>query len=206
MRINFFGDVCLDGIDTDSFVIDPQIVALAALADCNVANLESPLTLSADGLPYQASLIKAEPKPSGIFDLFDVFSLANNHIMDYQDRGLWDTIAFLERLGKAHFGAGANRDQSLTPYIFERDGRGVAFLGFTRWHRATKRAAGATPDRIGSLTNLVRRLSRQGYFVVVYPHWNYEYVDHPAPSNRRIAKRLIDAGADLARIIHEGRG
>jgi poly-gamma-glutamate capsule biosynthesis protein CapA/YwtB (metallophosphatase superfamily) len=197
MRINFFGDVCLDGVDTDNFHIDRRIAALAASADCNVANLESPLTLSSDGLPYQAHLIKAEPKPSEILDLFQVLSLANNHILDYGDSGLRHTMAFLQGLGKAHFGAGANRNQSLTPHKIERNGQKVAFLGFTRWHRATKHAAGATPDRIRLLTKTVAHLSGQGYFVAVCPHWNYEYVDYPAPSNRRIARRLIDAGADL---------
>ena len=112
MRLNFFGDVCLDGIDTESFSIDQRILDLAASADCNVANLESPLTRSSDGLPYQAHLIKAEPKPSEILKLIEIFSLANNHIMDYQASGLWDTIAFLQQLGKAYFGAGASPDHS----------------------------------------------------------------------------------------------
>jgi hypothetical protein len=197
VRINFFGDVCLDGIDTDSFAIDPRIVALAASADCNVANLESPLTVSANGLPYQAHLIKAEPKPSEILKLFDIFSLANNHIMDYREGGLRDTISFLQGLGKAHFGAGATRDQSLIPYEFERDGQKVAFLAFTRWHRATRRSAGAAPDRIRLLTRIIANLRQCGYFVAICPHWNYEYIDYPAPSNRRIARRLIDAGANL---------
>ena len=29
------------------------------------------------------------------------------------------------------------------------------------------------------------------------PHWNYEYVRFPAPDNRALGKRLIDAGADI---------
>jgi hypothetical protein len=197
MRINFFGDVCLDGIDAHNFAIDPAIAARASTVDCNVANLESPLTSVRTGLPYQAHLIKADPKPSRILDLFDVFSLANNHVMDYGEAGLEETLQFLRSIGKGCFGAGHNREASLVPYRCMRGGQQVAFLGFSRWHRATRRVAGAAPDQTRELTRRVQKLSQEGCFVVVYPHWNYEYVDHPAPSNRRIARWLIDAGADL---------
>jgi len=40
-------------------------------------------------------------------------------------------------------------------------------------------------------------LAAEGRFVVAYGHWNYEYLDFPAPANRRVAHRLIDAGAHL---------
>jgi len=39
-------------------------------------------------------------------DLFDVFSLANNHVMDYTKAGLEETIRFLDQEEKHSFGAG----------------------------------------------------------------------------------------------------
>ena len=50
---------------------------------------------------------------------------------------------------------------------------------------------------IGRLTRTIRRLTAQGCFVVVFAHWNYEFLDLPAPSNRRFAHRMVDAGAHL---------
>jgi Bacterial capsule synthesis protein PGA_cap len=197
MRINFFGDVCLDGIDCNRFVVDPGIVALAAAAEHNVANLESPLTDATQGMPYRVRLMKAPPRPNHILDLFDIFTLANNHIMDYLEPGLIDTLEFLQQENKRSFGAGLNREQSFVPLQLIGEEVRLAFVGFTRWRTATKISAGTTPDQLRRLVRLVADLSRDGYFVVVYPHWNYEYVDYPAPANRRIAKKIIDAGADL---------
>jgi poly-gamma-glutamate capsule biosynthesis protein CapA/YwtB (metallophosphatase superfamily) len=197
MRINFFGDVCLDGIASDRFIIDPQIAGLVATAAHSVGNLESPLTYAVDGMPYRVKLMKAEPKPSSILDLFDVFTLANNHILDYKENGLTDTINFLSEQDKKFFGIGSSIKDAFIPLRLEQGNVKLAFLGFTRWRQATRKSAGTTPDHRRRLARIINDLSRDGYFVVLFPHWNYEYVDYPAPSNRQLAKRLIDAGADL---------
>lgn len=197
MQINFVGDVCLEAIDIERFALDPRLVELAASADHNVANLESPLTEAEDGMPYRVRLIKASPRPNRIIELFDVFSLANNHMMDYKQKGLADTIDFLRRHEKRFFGAGLDREEALRPVKLDRDEVRVALLGCTRWRKATRTSAGTAPDHVRALKQRVRQLSRAGYFVVVMPHWNYEYVDYPAPSNRQLARKLIDAGADL---------
>ena len=197
MRINFFGDVSLKEVKHESFSIDPGITELIVNADCNVANLEAPLTYSADGLPYQSILMKAEPVKSELVNMFDIFSLANNHIMDFKLKGLLDTIAFLKSLNKGYFGIGLSRAESFQPFTTDIEQIPVAFFGFTRWHRAGRKAAGTTPDDVRQLTRRISEMSRHGYFVVVYAHWNYEYMDYPAPGNRKIARELIDAGADL---------
>ena len=197
VKINFFGDVCLQEVKHDTFSIDPGITKLIAAADCNVANLEGPLTYSADGLAYQSILKRSEPVKSQLVDMFDIFSLANNHIMDFKLDGLLDTITFLKSLNKGYFGVGLSRSESFQPFTTEVKETPVAFLGFTRWHRARRKAAGTTPDDVRQLSGRISELSQLGYFVVVYAHWNYEYMDYPAPGNRRIARKLIDAGADL---------
>ncbi|MDH3369493.1 MAG: CapA family protein [Gemmatimonadota bacterium] len=196
-RLNFYGDVCLQGIDGSRFEVDPALVELARRAALNVANLESPLTRSTEPMPYKSVHIKAEPERSWLFDLFDTFSLANNHVLDYREDGLLETMRFLDSAGKGHFGAGANRASAAEPLRVERDGQRFAFFGFCRWQNAGRASPGTAPDRIGRIARAVRRASEDGYFVVVYPHWNYEYIDYPAPANRRVAKRLIDAGAHL---------
>ena len=197
ITVSFYGDVCLDGIDPTSYEIDDAIVGLANSSDLNVANLECPLTHSTESLPLKSTNLKSEPVLSSILELFDVFSLANNHIMDYRTRGLQDTIEFLDKSGKQHFGAGLDRRQALLPLDFERRGLRFAFVAFSRWQSATRNGAGTAPDRIHRIVRLVRKLNEAGCFVIVYPHWNYEYIDLPAPSNRKAAHRLIDAGAHL---------
>jgi poly-gamma-glutamate synthesis protein (capsule biosynthesis protein) len=202
MRINFFGDVCLHGIDPTMFAVDPALRAVIESARLNVANLECPLTHATERRPYKHVYLKALPVENPILDLFHTFTLANNHILDYQAQGLRDTIAFLTRTGKRYFGAGVNRRASFEPLRLELEGHKIALLGTSQWHAATRRAPGATPRALRPLLRRVGRLAADGYFVVVYAHWNYEYLDFPAPANRRFAQRLIDGGAHLIVASH----
>lgn len=197
MRINFFGDVCLQGIDPATFAVDPDLLELIDSASLNVANLECPLTEATERRPYKHVYLKAAPVANPILDLFDAFTLANNHILDYKARGLLDTMEFLTRSGKRFFGAGVNRRRSFEPLRLEIDGHRIALLGCSLWHGATRRHPGATPAAARPLVRAVRELAADGWFVAVCAHWNYEYLDYPAPANRRLAHRLVDAGAQL---------
>jgi poly-gamma-glutamate synthesis protein (capsule biosynthesis protein) len=195
--MNFVGDVCLQGLNPHAFVIDEQVKTLFERANLSVANLEAPLTRStrtAPGLPWN---LKGDPEPSPVLELFDIFSLSNNHVLDYGQEGLEETLAFLSSQKKRWFGAGLNRTQAWKPLCIHQDGFKVAFLGCTRSNNATAKTGGTTPMNIRRLARIIRSLKEHKWFVVVCPHWNYEYVDYPSPIGRKQGKHLVDAGADL---------
>lgn len=197
MRLLFVGDVCLANIDTETFMVDPQITQLLASADLRIANLESPLTMSEDKAPHHPINMKAEPRTSQILQAFDVFSLANNHILDYGETGLADTIEFLRSENKSHFGAGLDEQTAITPLYLDQPQCKLAFLGLSRWYHAGLFKAGTAPDRVRKLENGIQKAKRDNRFVIACPHWNYEYVDYPSPDSARLAHRLMDAGVDL---------
>ena len=90
-----------------------------------------------------------------------------------------------------------------------------AFFGFLGFNaigetpRATPQGAGALsvrmPPRTGPLNRAdlryvagrVRELDRRVDVVVVLPHWGTQYTHRPEPVQRRVARRLVAAGADL---------
>jgi poly-gamma-glutamate synthesis protein (capsule biosynthesis protein) len=197
MRLLFVGDVCLANIDTETFDVDPQIVQVLASADLRIANLESPLTISEEQAPHHPITLKAAPRTSQILDALDVFSLANNHILDYGEIGLTDTIKFLGSENKSHFGAGLDEQAALTPLYLDRPERNLAFFGLSRWYHAGPSKAGTAPDRFRKLEGEIQRAKGDNRFVIACPHWNYEYVDYPSPDSVRLAHRLMDAGVDL---------
>lgn len=197
LRINFVGDLCLQGVKLEAFEIEEEIMARFTQASINVANLETALTLSTSRTPGQLWPLKAEPRANPILDLFDVFSLANNHVLDYSRKGLEDTISFLSTEGKGYFGAGLSEEHAWKPLCIEVDHFKIAFMGFTRWYNARGSKCGTTPQNFARLAKTIRNLKQEKYFVVVCPHWNYEYVDYPAPYERNFAKKVIEAGADL---------
>ena len=197
LRINFVGDLCLKSIRTDEYHVHEDIRSLLAGGDINVANLESPMTLAKEGVPDKTIHLKADPEPNPIIDLFDTYSIANNHMLDYGRRGLEDTITFLSEQGKGWFGGGLDERQAREPLRIERLGHRVAFVAYTRWNNAKRRRAGTTRMNMRRLARTIQVLKKEGRFVVVCAHWNYQYVAYPAPVERKRARKLIDAGADL---------
>jgi hypothetical protein len=197
IKINFVGDLCLSRIDPTTFRIDDSLLKLFSTADLNVANLECVLTRSDSMAPHRPFHLKSQPRENPILDLMHVFSLANNHIMDFGVGGLKDTIRFLDSCHKGHFGAGLTEVESLAPLSIEIRGKTITFIGFARWNSAAGTHPGTAPAERQRLASLTAKAKRAGHFVVLFPHWNYEYIYYPAPDSRKLAKCLLAAGADL---------
>ena len=179
-------------------------------ADLTVANLEC--ALSRNGRPTQGgdSFGADASSLAGMRDAgFDVLVLANNHLGDYGDRALLESLA-AARNGFAMTGAGENLAAALEPAVVERKGVRFGVLAFNaigETPAATSSSAGALsvrmPPRTGPLneedlarvTDAVRGLRARADVVVVYPHWGTQYVHEPVPEQREVGRRLVEAGA-----------
>jgi poly-gamma-glutamate synthesis protein (capsule biosynthesis protein) len=62
---------------------------------------------------------------------FSGMTLANNHIMDYGEEALFQTMELLRENGIGFAGAGRSLEEAREPLILERDGIRVAMLGYT---------------------------------------------------------------------------
>jgi poly-gamma-glutamate capsule biosynthesis protein CapA/YwtB (metallophosphatase superfamily) len=182
-------------------------------ADLAVGNLES--TLSSDGRPRQgADSFAADP--SVVPDLeragFDVLTLANNHTGDYGPRALRQTLDRVDDSRIARVGAGRNAAEAWAPVVLQRDGQSFGFLAFNaigETPRATASSPGAAEVRmqprlgplnqadLGRITTAVHRLAARVDVVVVLPHWGEQYSHRAVPDQRKVARALVDAGADL---------
>lgn len=141
--INFVGDVMLartvNNINPTSIFNDVR--GVLSDAHLTVANLESALTNATSGHPTKTIRFKASPdmvaalSDGGI----DVVSTANNHIYDYLDNGITETLNVLDANGILHSGAGINEYEAGRPLLINRRGRVLAFL--------------ASSDRDGSYNN-----------------------------------------------------
>jgi poly-gamma-glutamate synthesis protein (capsule biosynthesis protein) len=182
-------------------------------SDLTVGNLES--TLSTAGRPQQGDdSFAADPRvlPAMARLGFDALSLANNHTGDYGTAALLRTVAAFRDSGVSSFGAGRDRRAAARPVVLEAHGTRFAFLGFNtigETPRASRARPGALsvrmPPRTGPLSHgdlarvlsEVRRLDRRVDVVTVMPHWGTQYTHAVGPMQRRVARRLVDAGADL---------
>ncbi len=143
---------------------------------------------------------------------FDVLSLANNHTGDYGPTALIETVERVADAGILPVGAGRNVAAAREPAVVERNGIRFGFLAFN--------ATGETPapgsDRPGAvrvrmqprtgplnaadlraMRSSIRRLKARADVVIVLPHWGAQYTYRAVPDQRRVARSLLDAGADL---------
>jgi poly-gamma-glutamate capsule biosynthesis protein CapA/YwtB (metallophosphatase superfamily) len=182
-------------------------------AEITVGNFES--TLSASGSPTQGGdSFAASPRvrPALRAAGFDLLSLANNHVGDYGDRALRQTLDRFDSGGIETVGAGRDLAAARRPVIIERDGVRVGFLAVDsigETPAATRTRAGANrlnmPPRTGPLnrshlrriTSDIRALNSRVDAVVVLTHWGTQYTHRPESSQRSAAQAFADAGADL---------
>jgi poly-gamma-glutamate capsule biosynthesis protein CapA/YwtB (metallophosphatase superfamily) len=212
------GDIMLGRRVGDRHRNDPgaPLLPLAkrlAAAEITVGNFES--TLSADGSATQGGdSFAASPRvtPGLRAAGFDLMSLANNHVGDYGDRALRQTLSRFEVAGIKTVGAGRNLTAARRPVIIERDGVRIGFLAVDsigETPAATRTGAGTNrlnmPPRTGPLNRSqlqrissdIRALSTRVDAAVVLTHWGTQYTHRPESSQRLAAQAFADAGADL---------
>jgi len=198
VTISFCGDISLFQIDEKKFSFCSNYEKLRKNADLFVGNLECPITTNSQKEDYQAVNMAAGESSLELLKGFDVVSLANNHIRDFREKGIKDTINALQNRNILHFGAGKTISEAAKPLILEKNNLKIAFLGATRYANANSANKwGTAPDKMKVLRSEISNLKQNGFFVVLYFHWGYEYVRYPSPRERNLAHRCIHAGADL---------
>src|SRR5665647_2401331 len=107
-------------------------------ADLRIINLECALTthLQPWTRTWKMFHFRADPEAVRVLQAahIDACALANNHILDYEEQGLRDTLRILNASGIRHAGAGANDKEAAAPAIIEMHGVApsrVALLSFT---------------------------------------------------------------------------
>ena len=171
-------------------------------ADIAIANFENP---APDRVRWHTSgtVFSADP---GIIDGLanagiDYVSLANNHIGDAGDAGILQTIANLEERGLAYSGAGKDLAAARKPAMLEANGVTVAVLGYdaiARAYFADEEEAGSSQLSLTRVRNDIKTARKAGAdLVIVFPHWGTEYRAMPFAGQQELARRIIDAGADM---------
>ena len=204
-----------------------------AQADLRIVNLECALTSHSGQWARTEKLFHFRADPLAVRVLqaaeIDVCVLANNHIMDYEEQGLLDTLRALSAAGIRHAGAGANAARAAAPAMFEVQGESpcsVALLSFTdnepafaadANHSGTNYLEVASDQAtLSRVAGSIAQAREQGADLVVFSnHWGGNFVERPSPEFRDFARRVIELGADIfyghsAHIcqgieIHEGK-
>ncbi len=198
------------GLDYPFREVEPYIKG----SSFTIGNLETAITDRGNPLPNKAIWFRAVPETAQLLKNvgFDVVSLANNHVLDYDTEGFLDTMAYLEEANVKYVGAGLNINEALEPVILEAEGIKIGILAFSEmadifWSHSYPRMFKAEEDLPGiaplgpkyedMLFNAVKELRSQVDILIVTLHWGIEYVNYPNTYQRELAHKLVDAGVDL---------
>ena len=209
----FTGDVMLgrgvNGILARGQNVFRNVDPLFLNADAVVVNLEDPLTTSSNNLKHTVPL-KANPIYTHVLKDNNVVvtCLANNHIMDYGNTGLTDTINALKTNGINYTGAGENLDQATQPVYLNIKGRKIAILNFmdnssfteflpSEMPAATINGPGYAPADWNIIKQRIDESKNNSDVTVVVFHYGNEYSTTPNPSQIDLSHKCIDEGADM---------
>lgn len=132
---------------------------------------------------------------------FTMASLANNHLGDFGRDGVISTINAVKSSGLNYAGAGKNIDDAATYDIQDVNGIKVATLSISdivpKDFSANRTEAGILSTMYPGYNKLVYEASQKADLVVVNMHWGVEYGVGESETQEKIAKALIDAGADV---------
>ena len=131
----------------------------------------------------------------------DYVGIANNHIGDAGNNGILQTIANLKKRGLKYSGAGKDLAAAQKPAILDANGTKVAILAYDAiapGYHAAKGEPGSSKLTIKAVQAGVKAARKAGAkVVIVFPHWGTEYRYSPFQNQQRLARQIIDAGADM---------
>ena len=176
--------------------------ALIKGADIAIANFENP---APNKWTWHTSKTVFSANPKFIDGLanagIDYVSLANNHIRDAGGAGVLQTIANVTKRGIAVSGAGKDLAAARKPAVLEAAGTKVAILGYDAiagGYHATATRIGSAPLEAKIVAADVAAARKAGAdVVIVFPHWGTEYDPTPFTNQKKLARMIIDAGADM---------
>ena len=178
-----------------------------------IINLETSITTSDDAAPKG---INYRMHPGNVEALaragVDCSVLANNHVLDWGEAGLEETLATLANARIAVAGAGADLDSAQVPARLPLvDEHSLAVFACAAGDSGVPPSWGATDARAGVwrlpdfsdetvdfIARVVNANRSRGTIIVMSIHWGGNWGFEISPEHRRFAHALIDrAGIDL---------
>lgn len=183
--------------------LSDELRSLLAGADVVIVNQESPL--SGRGQPQGGKGIYLRSSPGSVSLLREmnatVAALANNHICDWSDGALEETLEILDEAGIRSTGAAFSAEEASRPVIVQVQGVSLGVLAYADPTiqlppTVEQRCRVADLDEARAI-EAVKSLRSQVECVIVCLHWGLTNYHYPSPQHVRLGRALIDAGATL---------
>ncbi|MCI4647569.1 CapA family protein [Phaeodactylibacter sp.] len=169
-------------------------------ADLAITNLECPIT------GHNAPIAKTGPALKGhassldflLASGFHLVTLANNHIMDYGEQGLQDTLSYLKDKHIEYVGAGMNAEEASDIYYktFGKHKLAIINVAENEWSTTHDQSPGANPIDPLHVYRQIETAKKQATHILLITHGGHEMYELPSPRMQTWFRTFIDMGAD----------
>jgi hypothetical protein len=182
------------------YLFDRIRVAFAD-SDIVVGNMEFPVAPPFESRPYVFNCypeVLAALKKAG----FTMMHMANNHILDQDEKGVVSSLAYVERAGLDALGVARNEKTARAGIVKEVGGMRIGFIGYTGYLNR------GLPARMNGYhlnwlfkTDELRRdildMKKRCDYLVMVAHAGVEYDSLPGRKEVDLYRQCIDDGVDL---------
>lgn len=208
IRIIVGGDFCpiariesqfLSG--STSYQSSPTLGDWGQFADVDlfIVNLECPLTTATTASRKCGPHLKAHPDLARLLKTLSVglVTLANNHIGDFGEAGLADTLETCKAQGIATVGAGLCFEEATRTWFCQLKGRTLAVINMAEQEFGCSRPgrAGAHSFDVVAAVGAIRSARTQADHVLLIVHGGLEGIHFPSPESVRVLRFLAEEGA-----------
>ncbi|HHX77723.1 MAG TPA: hypothetical protein GX697_05180 [Firmicutes bacterium] len=172
-------------------------------ADLNILSLDVPL-LTAEANADSSKRLLEELAQKDI----RLLQISGNGIYQQGLTGVASTLSSLQEHNFHALGAGLNLEEAFSPYHMEKSARKISFLALNGFLPSGCKAG---KNRLGTayfdeevLSRLISGLTRDGSLVFAVVSFQEGTSFVPAPSERELARRLVDMGAKY--VVGTGTG
>lgn len=214
--VSIAGDLCLeeDGFVLDKYdesgelsqCISPEILDITNGADIFYLNHEYTVSERGEALAGKLYTFRAQPERMALLTEMgtDLVSLANNHIYDYGEEAMLDTMDYLDEAGIPYVGGGRNLAEAERPAYFIVNGMKIGFVAASN-AELTLYTPAAGEDSAGILEaydttlydQVIADAAKECDYLIAYIHWGPEDTNQYAEYQTAQGKEFLDAGADI---------
>lgn len=177
--------------------------------DLAIVNLEAPIVESPTAKPIEKCGPNLRCTSKAIDALkyagFNMVTLANNHLYDFGEEGLKDTLDACHKSNIVTVGAGMNLSEAAKTSYQNINGQTLAIVNCCEheFSIATETSGGCNPLNPIQQFYAIQEAKQKADYVLVIIHGGHEHYQLPSPRMKETYRFFVDAGADAVINHHQ---
>lgn len=186
-----------------------ELKLYTASVDLAIVNLEAPIVESCNATPIEKCGPNLRCTSRAIEALeyagFNMVTLANNHLYDFGEEGLRNTLSVCQKSNIATVGAGMNLYEAADTSYQTINGQTLAVINCCEheFSIATETTGGCNPLNPIQQYYAIQEARKKAEHVIVIVHGGHEHYQLPSPRMKQTYRFFVDAGADAVLNHHQ---